>query len=389
LTKTKTRKYSYKKFLPRFCFMILDYFGDIFFSRKNNLPEQISHILVFRPDHLGDMVFSIPSLEILKDRFPNAKIDIVIGPWSFSLIKNIEQFNSNNFHFLEFPCPWLKRPKTIKFGFFSILQLVRLLKARMKVIGKTYDIAIDLRGDFQLILASKMAGIPFLSGRGSTGLGFLLDIDVPNYEDKHLVESNLNLLEKTGLGKFPFRNPQIKITEKNINKTRSLLKDNRVDFSKPIIAIHPGAGLAEKRWPCEKLAVLIEMIFAKKELQVILIGGPSDGILVKQIFDYLPSSLKQKVIDLSGQVDCIGTFMGVVKNISLYIGNDSGPTHIASAINIPVICIFQGVNDPVICRPLGDSAFVVSVESANENKLLKEYPSPSIEDVYEVVIRCV
>ena len=81
--------------------------------------------------------------------------------------------------------------------------------------------------------------------------------------------------------------------------------------------------------------------------------------------------------------------MGVVKNISLYIGNDSGPTHIASAINIPVICIFQGVNDPVICRPLGDSAFVVSVESGNENKLLKEYPSPSIEDVYEVVIRCV
>ena len=47
--------------------MILDYFGDIFFSRKNNLPEQISHILVFRPDHLGDMVFSIPSLEILKE----------------------------------------------------------------------------------------------------------------------------------------------------------------------------------------------------------------------------------------------------------------------------------------------------------------------------------
>ncbi len=389
MTKTKIRKYSYRKFFPKFCFMILDFFGDLFFSRKKNLPEQISHILIFRPDHLGDMVFSIPSLEILKERFPNAKIDIVIGPWSFSLMKNIEQFNSNSFHFLKFPCPWLRRPKTIKFGFFSILQLVRLLKDRMKVIGKTYDVAIDLRGDFQLILASRMAGIPFLSGRGSTGLGFLLDIDVPNYEKKHLVESNLLLLEKTGLGEFPFRNPKIKITEKNINKSRTLLKDNGVDFSKPVVGIHPGAGLAEKRWPCEKLAVLTEMIIKKNELQVIFFGGPSDAFLIKQIFEYLPDSLKQKVIDLSGQVDCIGTFMGVVKNMSLYIGNDSGPTHIASAINVPVICIFQGVNDPVICRPLGDSAFVVSVEPKNQNKLLKEYPSPSIEEVYEVVNRCV
>ena len=83
----------------------------------------------------------------------------------------------------------------------------------MKKMGKTYDIAIDLRGDFQLILAARIARIPFLSGRGSTGLGFLLDIDVPNFKNKHLVESNLFLLEKTGLGEFPFRNPKIKISQ--------------------------------------------------------------------------------------------------------------------------------------------------------------------------------
>ena len=389
MTKNNIRRYSYKRFFPRFCFAILDFIGILFFSRKKNIPREISNILVFRPDHLGDIVFSIPSLEILQERFPKAKIDLLIGPWSSSLMKNINQFNSSNFHILEYPCPWLKRPKTIKFGFSSIFTLVRLLKDRMKKMGKTYDIAIDLRGDFQLILAARIARIPFLSGRGSTGLGFLLDIDVPNFKNKHLVESNLFLLEKTGLGEFPFRNPKIKISQKNVDKNRSLLKQNGVDFSKPIIGIHPGAGLPEKRWPREKFAELIEMILAKNEYQVVLFGGPDDGFLVKQIFEFLPTSLEEKVIDLSDQFDCLGTFMGVVKNINLYIGNDSGPTHIASAISVPVICIFQGINDPSICRPLGKSAFLVSTEPKKQNNIQKEYNPPSIEDVYEVVIRCV
>ena len=99
--------------------------------------------------------------------------------------------------------------------------------------------------------------------------------------------------------------------------------------------------------------------------------------------------MKEKVIDMSGQVNSLGTFMGVVKNMNLYIGNDSGPTHIASAISVPVLCIFQGINDPVICRPLGDSSQIVSVEPKIQNNLEREYPPPSIEEVYEVVIRCV
>ena len=382
-------KYSYKNFFPRVCFRVLDFIGDFFFSRKKNIPRKISNILVFRPDHLGDVVFSIPSLEVLQEKFPEAKIDILIGPWSSSLMKNISQLNGSNFHILEYPCPWLKRPKIVKFGFFSIFQLVKLLKDRMNEIGKTYDIAIDLRGDFQLIIASRIAGIPFLSGRGSTGLGFLLDIDVPNFENKHLVESNLFLLEKMGLGKFTFKNPEIKISKENKDRCRSLLKKNGIEFSKPIIGIHPGAGLPEKRWPNEKLTVLLERILNNKKFQIVMLGGPDDKFLIKQIIDSLPSYLTGMVIDFSGKVDCLGTFMGVVKNINLYIGNDSGPTHIASAISVPVVCIFQGVNNPSICRPLGKSAFLVSGEPRNQKNLQKEYPSPSIEDVYEVVIRCV
>ncbi len=390
MAKKNIRKYNSKKYFYRFCFSILDYLGDLFFSRQRLIPEKITNILVFRPDHLGDVVFSIPSLEILKENYPEAKIDMVIGPWSSSLFENIGQLNARNFHILEFSCPWLKRPKTIKFGFLSIFQLVKLLKNRIREIGKNYDIAIDLRGDFQLILAARIARIPFLVGRGSTGLGFLLDIDVPNFENKHLVESNLFLLEESGLGKFPLRNPQIKIDQENTAKSRILLEENKVDFSRIVIGIHPGAGLPEKRWACERFAALIEMILTNDQYQFVLFGGPDDSFLIKQVIDSLPKSfLKEKVIDMSGQVDSLGTFMGVVKNMNLYIGNDSGPTHIASAISVPVICIFQGINDPVICRPLGDSSQIVSVEPKIQNNLEREYPPPSIEEVYEVVIRCV
>ena len=125
-------------------------------------------------------------------------------------------------------------------------------------------------------------------GRGSTGLGFLLDIDVPNFENKHLVESNLFLLEESGLGKFPLRNPQIKIDQENTAKSRILLEENKVDFSRIVIGIHPGAGLPEKRWACERFAALIEMILTNDQYQFVLFGGPDDSFLIKQVIDSLP-----------------------------------------------------------------------------------------------------
>ena len=389
MVRTNLRKYSYKKVFPRFCFGILDFIGFLFFSRKREIPKNISNILVFRPDHLGDVVFSIPSLEILKEKFPDAQIDILIGPWSSSLIKNTTQFDSNNFHILEYACPWLNRPKIVKFGFLSIFQIAKLLKDRMLEIGRTYDIAIDLRGDFQLIMAARIARIPFLAGRGSTGLGFLLDTDVRIFEDRHLVESNLFLLEKSGLGEFPFKEPEIKISSENKDRGSSILRENGANFLKPLIGIHPGAGLGDKRWPSEKMAALVERFLFKKRYQVVLLGGPDDKQLIQKLLEFLPPLLKEEVIDLSGKVNSLRTFMGVIKNINLYIGNDSGPTHIASAINVPVVCIFQGTNDPSICRPLGNSAFTVSAEPKNRKRIQKEYPPPSFEEVCKVVDRCV
>ena len=76
---------------------------------------------------------------------------MVIGPWSSSLFENIGQLNARNFHILEFSCPWLKRPKTIKFGFLSIFQLVKLLKNRIREIGKNYDIAIEIASNYDQI----------------------------------------------------------------------------------------------------------------------------------------------------------------------------------------------------------------------------------------------
>jgi ADP-heptose:LPS heptosyltransferase len=124
-------------------------------------------------------------------------------------------------------------------------------------------------------------------------------------------------------------------------------------FVKPVVAIHPGAGNVTKQWPEEHFSALIDLLIEKNGVNVMLVGGPDEvevaNVLLENVQD------PQAVASMAGKTS-LADLPRLLKNCVLYIGNDSGPKHIAAAVGIPTVGIHSGVVDPVEWGPIGPNA---------------------------------
>jgi ADP-heptose:LPS heptosyltransferase len=103
--------------------------------------------------------------------------------------------------------------------------------------------------------------------------------------------------------------------------------------------------LPAKRWPVERLAVLADMLVERARAQVILVGGPGDGVLAKAIQERAAMGLPNLVGRLA-----LGELAALMEHADLYIGHDTGATHLAVAMETPTIAIF-GPSDPARYGP--------------------------------------
>ncbi len=389
------RKYAYRGFWARSLFRAVDALGGKLYPPKGELPESIDRILVMRPDHLGDVLFSFPALKALRQHFPKARIDLVVGPWARPLLQQ-SLGKASGAALLEFEAPWLTRPKKSRLGIRAAAALARRLRERTEEIGGPYDLAVDLRGDFQLILAARLAGVRYLVGRGHTGFGFALDAEVPEVQGRHQVENNLALLESAGLGRVETTNPSLKLEKAEIDQARALLRSHGVDGSRILIGIHPGAGTSTKRWGMEKYSELIRRIIADLPVRVVLLGGSEDRPVADDILTAIKEiRLDRRFIDLCGRLPHLRSFMAVAQQCALYIGNDTGPSHIAAALDVPLICLFSGTNEPSEWGPRGSSVVLIrkriecegcGLEICGHHSCMRQL---DVDAVFQAVRRCV
>jgi heptosyltransferase III len=120
-----------------------------------------------------------------------------------------------------------------------------------------------------------------------------------------------------------------------------------------IVGIHPGSGSDKKNWPAEKFAALARWLVDELALQLLVVHGEADDRAVAAFLKLLegrPAMLAQglKLPELAA----------VVQRCALFVGNDSGITHIAAAVEAPTIAVFGPVSTPV-WRPVGERVRVV------------------------------
>jgi heptosyltransferase-2 len=121
---------------------------------------------------------------------------------------------------------------------------------------------------------------------------------------------------------------------------------------KPIIGIFPGASYGPaKMWGAEKFRMLAEKIVKTGKAKILVFGGNKE----KELGEIIQNKT-DGIINLCGKTTA-RELMALIKKCNVFITNDTGPMHIASALNVPVIAIF-GPTNPDRTSPLGSSAII-------------------------------
>ncbi len=293
------RRYLFLKKWKRILVGIFDVVGRaVFFSKRNHeaVPEKI---LVIRLDSMGDGVLTLPAIQALKRRYPKARIDFLVSP----AVRDL-------FHYF-FP--------------ESETQTAGTSAAMLR--EKRYDLAIDFRGDLRTILRMAASGIRRRWGRGGAGGGFLLERERNPSFEQHEVRANLAVVEdapESVVVEFPkLRHPW----------------SGKLQGKKQIV-IHAGAGYPSKRWAPERFVEVARQIGQRKWGIPIFIGGAEE----QKSLDPYWSRLDVEFKDLMGQTS-FEELMQVIAECDLFLGNDSGPAHLAALSGRKLVVVFSGTNN--------------------------------------------
>jgi len=298
--------------------------------------EDIRRILIVRTDRIGDLLLSTGVIKAIRERYPHAYIAMMVSGFT----KEIVEGN-----------PYLDEVITYdKDGKHK--SWYRSLKFSQNLKKKRFDLALILHPTNRVHLVTFLAGIPRRVGYDRK-LGFLLTDRLKHKKqlgEKHESEYNLDLVRYLGIE--PAENSLLMPIRPESEKwAEELFKQKKIDKSHRLIAIHPGASCPSKIWPNERFASLADKLIEKHAAQILLIAGPQDIALAEKILKHM----RQSVIDLSGKTS-LSQLASLLKRCDLFISNDSGPVHIASALGVPVISIFgrkQAGLSPMRWGPLG------------------------------------
>lgn len=293
-----------------------------FFTKDLNLDSVQKILISAGSGGIGDMLRILPAIRAIGKYFPTAHISILCRYKSefFSYFPESRYI----FDYILFDT------RTHHKSFLSKIRLIQTLRQ------KNFDIVYDpARGEgiMEHSIIMFLSGIPYRIGFEKDGCGFLYNIKRKFLPDVPILKQNLLLLEQIGIHSTD-TTIHICLPEKDIEFVKHLIKNEKTFF----VVIHPEATWHAKYrcWPIENFVEIAKRIISNYyEIKVIILGGKEDKINNK-IF----ASLKNPfIINMIGKTT-LGQMMAIIKHSHLFIGNDSGPLHIARAFKIPSIGIF-------------------------------------------------
>lgn len=313
-------------------------------------------ILIVQLNHIGDAVLSTPMLRALRERFPKASIDVLASHSNreiFETCPHVRRVHVSKGN-------WLSREPSTRSYFGAAFGLARGMRPFR------YDLGIDPRGDFLVALLLWLANIPRRLGWACGGGGFLLT-DVASWEpSRHEVESRRALVEPLGI-RAACTQPELFPSWADRYHVRESLAAVP-DLLLPLMVVHVGAGTKAKRWPMNHLAELIERLVRELVGSVILVGDSSDQELGRTLARACPPA-----IDWTGSLTLM-QMAALFGEADLFIGNDSGPAHIAAAMGAPSVVLFSGTNCVECWRPVGTEVHVLRRSVPCSPCHLKECP---------------
>lgn len=284
-------------------------------------------ILVIRYRFIGDTVLTIPFLRNLRNAYPDAQIDMLVGPVSGEVLEecpyidNLIYFDTTSKHIYE-------NKSESKIGFF---QYVKALKQA------EYDKAYVLKRSLSSALLAFLAKIPQRIGFNTEFRNFLLTKSVSYDMYKHEIECFLDVLRADNIPVVDNYLENWTSAETNAS-VNNIYRQNGIS-SKPCVLICATSGNPAKHWPMENFAKIIEYLSNDCDVQIVHTGTAADKRVYESIRSLIQSDLKNEPVNLAGELS-IQESMALINRMSFVIGVDSGILHLASSFRVPVIGLY-------------------------------------------------
>ena len=270
----------------------------------------------------------LPALHCLRDAFPNGQIDWVVERKSLAILEGHPAIDQ----VLVF-----ERADDFRQSAREFLKLCKQVRANK------YDIVIDFHGILKSGLITGASGADKRYGFArprSQELSYLFT----NHKTKVGVEitnrmhENLALCEHFAKG-WKSLDVLLQIPEHALDMSDAFMEEN-FNGAKKVVAVHVPVDRPEKQWPLSHFAELADMLLSDGRFDVLLTWGPGQLEMVRDV-----AALASRNPVIAPETDGLKEYMALIQDSDMYFGGDTGPMHIASALDIPVVAVFGG-SDP-------------------------------------------
>lgn len=324
---------------------------------------QPARLLLIRPDHIGDVLFTTPALRLLRETFPDTHVTALVGPWAETVVErnpNVDAVERCSF-------PWFDRqPKPSPWQPYRVL----LAEAR-RLRSHGFDTVLILRFDHWWgALLGALAGIPARIGYATPETRPFLTTAMPYPADQHAVSHNLTLVETLAqLTGRPLpdvdRRLQFDLTESERTFAQQFFEQRQTAEPAAVVGLHPGAGDPSKLWPAERWAAVADHLAQTWDASIVITGSPDERSLAEEI----ARRMARQPIIAAGETT-LGEAVAVLARCRLVVGADTGPMHLAVALDVPTIHLY-GPFDHGLFGPWGNP----------ERHRIVRAPSARVEDV--------
>ncbi len=321
---------------------------------------QFQKILVRATNWIGDAVMSVPALQALRAQFPDAHLSILARPWVAGLYGR-EPFCDELIPY-EAPRGWTG------------------LRQKWNVAGeiheRSFDCAILLQNAFEAAGLTAAARIPVRIGYDRDARGFLLTDSIPvpkpGEAPVHQRFYYLELLKRAKLIESYAVDAPIRLAGAESAAAVGRRRFEKAGIVGPVVGVSPGAAYgAAKRWLPERFADAGLKIAQELGASVAIFGSHEE----RHICEAVQTGIERagaKCVNFAGSTS-LAQFVEFAAACDLYLTNDSGPMHIASALGVPTVAVF-GATDYDATGPTGDLSRIVHEPVECSPCLLRECP---------------
>ncbi|MGQ0811851.1 MAG: putative lipopolysaccharide heptosyltransferase III [Nitrospiraceae bacterium] len=295
------------------------------------------NILVIKLRYIGDVLLATPLFHAIKEAGATTKVTVAVNAGTAAILKGN---------------PDVDEVFVVEKG--TLAAQARFVSAMRR---RKFDCAIDLTDGDRSALLGWLSGAPVRIGFNEENRwrGLLYSsVAKAGPQEAHRIDRDLAVLRPLGIS--PKAGPLVlHVSPEDENSGVRILKEVGISdrVSSPLVMLHPGARYWFKAWPAERFASLADRLATTHGCRILVGGATGDREMARAI----QQSAQSAPILMAGRLTW-GQFAAVLKRCTLFVGNDNGAMHMASALGTPLVALF-GPSNPAEWGPRGGPAVTI------------------------------